>query len=486
MLESVPEQVSGALEQIRHRSSEELRTQFQLGHQHLENALDALGERFKTLIKQLATTSDLSEVMFKTFKEQEDLLLKVIENSRPDDLVSQLKALFSELMDRPANQIEESVRQLRDAQREQGQELTDRVLSAFSKQLHSTVNGLTGELAQLSKKIQEERLAMELVFRELLAGLSEASHQGGEQLAKQLEHALAGSELRQDTLLNALTQLSSQIRVDLDLMQDHLQKTGLDLTQTLESHAQKTTAQVHRNTTHTLQEVSSAWRQNLQESLDTLIHRLSDKEQLRDLELSKRLSQNGETLARRIRSALQEDLSLSAKNLSERVRESQEIQTQHSSALASQMLETMSGKVEESIGGVTDGLADLRKRFLDERQSIKKSMQDWIDHFKNTTHSDDNQMATKIQTVMDQMDSRHDGLVEALNHVSHNLSAEIEKLLDNLLSKEDQTNKDISQHIVGLGHLLEGVVTNASREQTVFIEMLGERLDTLRKRLKIK
>ncbi|MBF0368404.1 MAG: hypothetical protein HQL52_03005, partial [Magnetococcales bacterium] len=185
-------------------------------------------------------------------------------------------------------------------------------------------------------------------------------------------------------------------------------------------------------------------------------------------------------------SAIQKDLNSSTDTLGQRLLEAKESQERHSSELADKLLTSVSGKVEESIGGVADGLAEMRKRFAAERQSLKKSMQGWVDHLSQANRDEDQQMAEKIRHVMEQLDSRHDGVLGALNQFSESMSSDMERVLASLLSKSDETNRELTEQVIGMGRLLEGVVTNTSREQAVFIEMLGERLDTLRKRLKIK
>ena len=77
------------------------------------------------------------------------------------------------------------------------------------------------------------------------------------------------------------------------------------------------------------------------------------------------------------------------------------------------------------------------------------------------------------------MESSHSGVMVALNQVGTSLIGEMEGMRDGLLENSEKNARELAQH-------MDEVVNTVGREQAVFIEMMGERLETLRKRLKVK
>jgi uncharacterized protein YdiU (UPF0061 family) len=136
---------------------------------------------------------------------------------------------------------------------------------------------------------------------------------------------------------------------------------------------------------------------------------------------------------------------------------------------------------------------------------------------------------TLVQRIGDfiaQSEARHDRLLTSLDQFNHNLTGDLAWVRESLMSKSEETalhlsnrmgdldqqhqgtrvvlerlegnlademqrvEREILEHHteaeVNLLHRLEEMVQNTAQEQTRFIELLGERLEALRQRMKIK
>ena len=73
-------------------------------------------------------------------------------------------------------------------------------LEAFAAHLRQSVERLVEKLAEMGDRIGSEREAMEGAFRELAEGMAEAAREGGADLSRQLEQAMAWAETPQQVV----------------------------------------------------------------------------------------------------------------------------------------------------------------------------------------------------------------------------------------------------------------------------------------------
>ncbi len=154
--------------------------------------------------------------------------------------------------------------------------------------------------------------------------------------------------------------------------------------------------------------------------------------------------------------------------------------------LSEKIVTSISDRLEETFGSVSEGLEALRQRFSEERRSMDESMRQWLEEAARGKRDESAEINKKVQEMVLQVDGRHEDMIGVIDRMNRQLAHELEAMRDGLLEKNDRMGEAVSRQVRDLGESLEGVVTGMGREQAVFIEMLGERLNALRKRLKIK
>ncbi|MBF0178533.1 MAG: hypothetical protein HQM03_00755, partial [Magnetococcales bacterium] len=151
-----------------------------------------------------------------------------------------------------------------------------------------------------------------------------------------------------------------------------------------------------------------------------------------------------------------------------------------------EVVDLIAQRVEGAFGGVALELAEMRDRLAEERQGMENTLREWVQEASRTSIEENSVLERRIQEVRADLDERHMGIIGVIDQLGQGLEDDLDRLRDGLMHKNEESSQHVEQHLKDLGSLLEGVVTSLGREQAVFIEMLGERLDTLRRRLKVK
>ncbi len=118
---------------------------------------------------------------------------------------------------------------MREAQTLQSSALSERLLEAFATHFRQNVERLVEKLGEMGERISKERKAMEDSFRGLTEALAEAAREGGEDLSRQMEKASAGADARQAVMLENLTKFTTDMQVDIDLLQDRVRQAGREV-----------------------------------------------------------------------------------------------------------------------------------------------------------------------------------------------------------------------------------------------------------------
>ncbi len=140
---------------------------------------------------------------------------------------------------------------------------------------------------------------------------------------------------------------------------------------------------------------------------------------------------------------------------------------------------TCLASIEERFGGIDQGLNEMQGRMSEERDNIHGTLRGWIDELSQSTQVGARELSEHIHEVMKQNEQRHEGMLSALNGVGHKLDSDLSSMKDGMLAKTEEISGEL------IGHMDE-VVTVNSREQQRFVEMLGERIESMRKHLKVK
>lgn len=137
---------------------------------------------------------------------------------------------------------------------------------------------------------------------------------------------------------------------------------------------------------------------------------------------------------------------------------------------------SMSPRLEALVADMDGRLTLLQKRMAEEQAAMQHTLEAWAERIVQSKEEEKSQLVDRIASIDAQNESRHQGMMGALNEVSRAFSGDMEQMRRDMEESTDQAADKLVQQ-------LRKVVHGASEEQAVYIEMLGERMDALRKKL---
>lgn len=161
-------------------------------------------------------------------------------------------------------------------------------------------------------------------------------------------------------------------------------------------------------------------------------------------------------------------------------------QTDSTEEVAEQVALLLSTRLEQTFGTLSNGLSDLRERFSSERDTIVSTMEGWRADSSRSDKEKDQKIDHKISEVITHVNTHHSHLIQVIDALNQNLNQDLQGMRGGLLDKNAESTQQMMEKVADLGHVLEEVINTVGQEQTVFIEMLGERLEALRRRLRTK
>lgn len=161
-------------------------------------------------------------------------------------------------------------------------------------------------------------------------------------------------------------------------------------------------------------------------------------------------------------------------------------QTETTEEVAEKVATLLSTRLEQTFGTLSNGLSDLRERFSSERDTLVSTMEGWRADSSRSDKEKDRKIDHKISEVITHVDTHHNHLIQVIDALNQNLSQDLNGMRGGLLNKSEESAQQMMEKVTDLGRVLEEVINTVGQEQTVFIEMLGERLEALRRRLRTK
>ena len=311
-----------------------------------------------------------------------------------------------------------------------------------------------------------------------------------------------------DRMVKQFSQLEEQILQERAHVRETLQSLMTDLSETVQGELRQLQIQFQENSNElairladqskeldTQNEVDSGLRiqgfaDQLAKELKTTLHKLTAKqqEQLHEQNtlLEQRLQKDSAHMTKQVKTSLREGVVDSTQKLHEQMLEMEKLQARSSQEVAEKISDVIFSRLEHTFGTLTMGLAELRERFSSERNSIVATMENWIEDSSRSDQEKAQKIDQKISEVITHVNTHHDDLINVIDLLNLNLSNDMDGMRDKLLSKNEEGTQHVVQKVTDLGQVLEGVVNSVGQEQTIFIEMLGERLETLRRRMKVK
>ncbi|MBF0272289.1 MAG: hypothetical protein HQL98_09530 [Magnetococcales bacterium] len=235
-----------------------------------------------------------------------------------------------------------------------------------------------------------------------------------------------------------------------------------------------------------LQTLMRGVSEEFKSALTTLADERSQLDGDRESALMERLLSQTAEQAEGVKMAVLGELDETARQIATHLRVSGEELIRSREDTARDVVTVIAERMDTAFGGVAQELAEMRKRLVAEQKAMENSLQAWVNEASRSTMEENRVLAQRLMEVQSHFDERHQGVIGVIDQLGQGLERDLEQLRDGLYHKNEESSRHVEAHLTELGQLLEGVVTSLGREQSVFIEMLGERLDSLRRRLRVK
>ncbi|MBF0285945.1 MAG: hypothetical protein HQL51_15960, partial [Magnetococcales bacterium] len=280
------------------------------------------------------------------------------------------EALFHRMKE-GQGELSARVEAARAEQEERAKALTVDLLQAFADYLREMAAGLGAQLNTLGERVSRERQAMEALFQNLIGNLVEASRAGGEDLAGRLQTALAGAEVRQNDLLDALTRFAADMRADVNVLQHHMVESRESLKGTLEEKTGELARQTREQAEEARQwselereEAERVMRETaggMASDLKEVLHRLAEErlrlDRERDDLVSQLMAAGQKETADQLKGAFLESLRESAQTMSAALSQTGDRQERQVKDLAEMVTAVLINKLEQTFGGLSSGLS---------------------------------------------------------------------------------------------------------------------------------
>ncbi|MBF0191844.1 MAG: hypothetical protein HQL99_12005 [Magnetococcales bacterium] len=235
-----------------------------------------------------------------------------------------------------------------------------------------------------------------------------------------------------------------------------------------------------------LQTLMRGVSEEFKSALTTLADERSQLDGDRDSALMERLLSQTAEQVEGVKMAVLGELDETARQIASHLRVSGEELVRSREETTRDVVNGIAERMDTAFGGVAQELAEMRRRLVAEQKAMENSLQAWVNEASRSTMEENRVLAQRLMEVQSHFDERHQGVIGVIDQLGRGLEQDLEQLRDGLYHKNEESSRHVEEHLTELGQLLEGVVTSLGREQSVFIEMLGERLDSLRRRLRVK
>ena len=400
----------------------------------------------------------------------------------------------------------------------QNQGLRAGILDSFAQRLQETSNRMAKQFSQLESQILRERAGVAETLRGLMNNLNhvvkinetqtqflegqaseeetmgrvsqavqKATHSAGEQIvAKVVEQVLSAKEDEKQGMSLALAAMMARMEVELEQLQGQFQENSVQLAERLAGRSQKLEAQSEMDSGLRLQGLADHLAEELKATLSQLAAKQKEQLEEQSALLEKRLAHDSTQLTGQVKASLGQGLTDSAQKVYEQMMALEKHRASSSQEVAEKISDVIFLRLEQTFGTLTKSLTEMRERFSSERNTIVSTMEDWMEDASRSDQEKSQKIDQKISEVIIHVNDHHNDLIGVIDVLNQSLSHDLNGMREKLLSKNEESADHVVRKVTDLGRVLEGVVNSVGQEQTAFIEMLGERMETLRRRLKIK
>lgn len=392
-------------------------------------------------------------------------------------LMENVAEVFSNKMNGAVEQVTTNVETLVAEQNTQTQARDEQLMTRINQQLAHTIDGLAVGIMEMRQQLDDGNTSLQTTIERVVDGFDETTDQKTNQLSQQFEQVLTNTAIQQTQMIDTLVDFSKGLRADMDQLQQGVQANGQHLQKELLQQSENQLRSQENNSTQRMDTLAASLTEHIKTNVDTLTqqqHQRSDQLMAQIETVKDDSAEHNEQL----QAEVLKQLSGSVNQVSSNIKMMTEKQTFHAEQTADSLLTMLSLKINDMEHGFNQGFVDIRQRLQEEHTAFQTSLVERFNDVTKLSHEDNIRLADLLKHEMAQVDQRQKSLVSSLDQVTANFSHDIVELKDGLLTNEQAMTDHLTTQ-------MNDVVARYSKEQGLFIEMLGQRLDTLRKRLKI-
>ncbi|NGZ05193.1 MAG: hypothetical protein G8237_02440 [Magnetococcales bacterium] len=335
-----------------------------------------------------------------------------------------------------------------------------RLLEAVSRRLEGLQGGWREGMSELAERVAQATQAMDATLREVLL---------------KVERAAGSSEEGMATLFGEMGREMERMRRQMRESAGHVA-----------AQTREWLLATRMGGEENLHSLMKGVSEEFKSAVSTLVDERAQLDGDREAAMVERLLSQTAEQAEGVKMAVLGELDETAKQLTEHLRVSGEELERSREETSREVVRVIAERVETAFGGVAQELSEMRKRLVAEQKAMENALQLWVNEAARSTVEENRVLAQRLMEVQSHFEERHQGVIHVIDQLGKGLEQDLEQLRDGLYHKNEESSRHVEQHLNELGQLLEGVVTSLGREQSVFIEMLGERLESLRRRLRVK
>ncbi|MBF0358224.1 MAG: hypothetical protein HQL70_06415 [Magnetococcales bacterium] len=429
------------------------------------------GENFKEILDKMHSSTDrLEKYIAKTFRDLD------ANNS------NRLKTSSREIVSSLGKKVEGSTKEILVAtsQPPAPDALPSReFLTEFKDHLNKLIVSLANRINHVGGRVADERKALEENLKVLEISLQTITEAQGKQTKEHMDNIFSTS---QEHLKSGISQLGGSIQDELNQLQNLIKETSGDLSTHMKS--QQPTTQHHQQQEETIKRLESEFKSTMHELNTKQEESLKNREQ----ELIGQVLASNNKANERLQASIKEEIAETKQSIAKNIQEAREEQSAESSELSQRisLISNISDKMSNSVSDITAGLDQLRDKVTTEKEVLNSTMKGWVDDLASTNKAGTKEIASQIKGVIEQVDNRHDGMIKTINKLNHGMGNDLKDMKEKILKSGMDSERNLAESLSKMGQGVEETVQRTSDEQSAYIELLGERMEAMRRKLRVK
>ena len=359
---------------------------------------------------------------------------------------------------------------------------SQQLLTEFRDHLASLINSLTVRISKVEDKVAMEQMVIEGHLNRLDLSIKTESEQ---QDANNKAHIEGLIDRTQEKLDGELRQLSSGIHRELGQLLSLIREAS----GTISSHLDRQSVQLATNEQQYRQQFQELAKQQ-EAGINSSLEKINQNQELTNKERADRLLDqllsSSNQLVDRVQSSVRTELLDTSRAVTDSIRQARDEQSRETVEMTERILSTVSDKMSSSVSEIASGLNLLRDKVTTEKESLNNTMQGWVNDLTTLNQEESQELARRIKGVMDQVDNRHDGMINVLNQLNQGIGDDLLEMKEKIINSSQESEQKLAKTLTDLGHGVQNTVQRTSEEQNAFIELLSERLEIMRQKLRIK